>query len=406
VAVDKASTAGKKKGTGKKKKAAAAAAAAAEKVAPPAVKEEAAAAAVEEDAPTPKKVKNSFIVDEAVNEDHSMVAISKATMARLDLFQGDFVMLKGKKRKDTICVAVPDETLDDAHVRLTKTVRGNLRVHLSDPISLAKVEDVKTGKKVVVVPFADTIQGLKGDLFETFVEPYFKETYRPVRVGDTFLARGGMRAVEFKVLSVEVEGGGKEEGGEEGEAKYCIVGDETEVEISEEALSREDDERLDELGYDDIGGCKKQLAMIRELVELPLRHPQLFRSVGIPPPRGVLLYGPPGSGKTMIAKAVAAETNAYFFTINGPEIMSKVRTQASPPSLPPSLPPSFLPFIISPRLLIRPYLPPTLSPSRCRASPSLSSARPLRTPKRTRPPFCLSTSWMPLPRSETRPEER
>ena len=82
---------------------------------------------------------------------------------------------------------------------------------------------------------------------------------------------------------------------------------------------REDDERLDEIGYDDIGGCRKQLAMIRELVELPLRHPTLFRSVGIPPPRGVLLYGPPGSGKTMIARAVAAETNAYFFTINGEE---------------------------------------------------------------------------------------
>lgn len=168
-----------------------------------------------------------------------------------------------------------------------------------------------------------------------------------------------------QVVSVETE--------EEGEdARYCIVGDETEVEIAEEPLrvrflgvfsigvsscwmvdlffvtytipshhqtpnatpnqtqrnpnqnQREDDERLDEIGYDDIGGCKKQLAMIRELVELPLRHPQLFRSVGIPPPRGVLLYGPPGSGKTMIAKAVAAETNAYFFTINGPEIMSKM----------------------------------------------------------------------------------
>ncbi len=62
--------------------------------------------------------------------------------------QGDFVLLKGKKRKDTVCVAVPDETLDGAHVRLTKVVRGNLRVHLSDVVSLQKVEDVKTGKKV------------------------------------------------------------------------------------------------------------------------------------------------------------------------------------------------------------------------------------------------------------------
>lgn len=83
--------------------------------------------------------------------------------------------------------------------------------------------------QVVVVPFSDTIEGLKGDLFETFVEPYFKETYRPVRVGDTFLAHGAMRTVEFKVVSVETE--------EEGEdARYCIVGDETEVEIAEEPL--------------------------------------------------------------------------------------------------------------------------------------------------------------------------
>lgn len=80
-----------------------------------------------------------------------------------------------------------------------------------------------------MVPFSDTIEGLKGDLFETFVEPYFKETYRPVRVGDTFLAHGAMRQVEFKVVSVETE--------EEGEdARYCIVGDETEVEIAEEPL--------------------------------------------------------------------------------------------------------------------------------------------------------------------------
>lgn len=81
---------------------------------------------------------------------------------------------------------------------------------------------------------------------------------------------------------------------------------------------------LDEVGYDDIGGVRKQLAQIRELVELPLRHPQLFKSIGVKPPKGILLYGPPGTGKTLIARAVANETGAFFFLINGPEIMSKL----------------------------------------------------------------------------------
>lgn len=130
-----------------------------------------------------------------------------------------------------------------------------------------------------------------------------------------------MRAVEYKVIGVEFEG---ESGDDDDEDKYCIVGDGTEIDHENEDLGREEDERLNEIGYDDIGGCKRQLGQIRELVELPLRHPQIFRTVGIPPPRGVLMYGPPGSGKTMIAKAVASETGAHFFVINGPDIMSKM----------------------------------------------------------------------------------
>jgi len=81
---------------------------------------------------------------------------------------------------------------------------------------------------------------------------------------------------------------------------------------------------MDDVGYDDIGGVRKQLGNIRELVELPLRHPQLFKSIGVKPPRGILMFGPPGSGKTLIARAVANETGAFFFLINGPEIMSKL----------------------------------------------------------------------------------
>jgi transitional endoplasmic reticulum ATPase len=81
---------------------------------------------------------------------------------------------------------------------------------------------------------------------------------------------------------------------------------------------------LNDDGYDDIGGCRKQIAQIRELVELPLRHPQLFKSIGIKPSRGIPMYGPPGTGKTLMAQAIANETDAFFFLINGPEIMSKM----------------------------------------------------------------------------------
>jgi transitional endoplasmic reticulum ATPase len=92
-----------------------------------------------------------------------------------------------------------------------------------------------------------------------------------------------------------------------------------------EPIKREDEEgNLADVGYDDIGGCRKQMAQIRELVELPLRHPQLFKSIGIKPPRGILMFGPPGTGKTLMARAVANETGAFFFLINGPEIMSKM----------------------------------------------------------------------------------
>lgn len=136
--------------------------------------------------------------------------------------------------------------------------------------------------------------------------------YRPVRKGDTFVARGAGRAVEFKVVETDP-------------AEYCIVAQDTVIHTEGEPIKREDEEsNLADVGYDDIGGCRKQMAQIREMVELPLRHPQLFKSIGIKPPRGVLMFGPPGTGKTLMARAVANETGAFFFLINGPEIMSKM----------------------------------------------------------------------------------
>merc|ERR1719223_2491149 len=102
-------------------------------------------------------------------------------------------------------------------------------------------------------------------------------------------------------------------------APQCIVVFETVIHMDGDALDRDEEDK-----DDDIGCMRKQLAQIRELVELPLRHPTLFKTIGGKPPRGILLFGPPGTGKTLIARAVANETGAFFFLINGPEIMSKL----------------------------------------------------------------------------------
>eukprot|EP00877_Chromochloris_zofingiensis_P005423 jgi/Chrzof1/14882/Cz09g19130.t1 len=258
-----------------------------------------------------KKSPNRLVVDEAVNDDNSVVALNPKTMEKLQLFRGDTVLLKGKKRKDTVCIVLTDETVDEAKIRINKVVRKNLRVRLGDIVSIHQCTDVKYGKRVHVLPIDDTIEGITGNLFDVYLKPYFLEAYRPVRKGDTFLARGGMRSVEFKVVETDP-------------AEYCIVAPDTEIYCEGEPIKREDEEKLDEVGYDDVGGVRKQMAQIRELVELPLRHPQLFKTIGVKPPKGILLYGPPGSGKTLIARAVANETGAFFVIVNGPEIMSKL----------------------------------------------------------------------------------
>ncbi|XRA97657.1 AAA ATPase cdc48 [Pycnococcus provasolii] len=258
-----------------------------------------------------KKSPNRLIVDDAINDDNSVVSLNMKTMEELQLFRGDTVLLKGKKRKDTVCIVLADETCEEPKIRINKVVRKNLRVRLGDIVSVHQCTDVKYGKRIHVLPFEDTIEGITGNLFDAFLKPYFLEAYRPVRKGDLFMVRGGMRSVEFKVVETDP-------------AEYCIVAPDTEIYCEGEPIIREDEEKLDDVGYDDIGGMRKQMAQIRELVELPLRHPALFKTIGVKPPKGILLYGPPGSGKTLIARAVANETGAFFFLINGPEIMSKL----------------------------------------------------------------------------------
>lgn len=264
-----------------------------------------------------KKAPNRLMVEEALNDDNSVIQLTQKKMDELKIFKAETVLLKGKKRKETIAIALPDESgeLTDEKIRMNKVLRKNVRVRLGDIVAIVKNPNVPMGKRIHILPFEDSIEGLTGNLTQTYLIPYFKDVYRPVHKGDTFLCRGGFRPVEFKVVETDPE-------------KCCIVGPQSLIFDEGEPIKREDEERADGVGYDDIGGCKKQLAQIREMIELPLRHPTLFKTLGIKPPRGVLLYGPPGSGKTCIAKAIANETGAFFFLINGPEIMSKMAGEA------------------------------------------------------------------------------
>ena len=258
-----------------------------------------------------KRSPNRLIVDDATNDDNSVISLSPAKMEELSLFRGDTVLIKGKKGRDTVCIVLADETCDDSSVRMNKIVRKNLRVRLADVVTVANCGDVPYGKRIHILPLDDTIEGVSGNLFDVYLKPYFLEAYRPVKKGDLFLVRAAMHPVEFKVVETDP-------------APYCIVAPDTVIHCEGEPVKREDEEKADDVGYDDVGGCRKQMAQIREMIELPLRHPALFKTLGVKPPRGVLLYGPPGSGKTLIARAVANETGAFFFLINGPEIMSKM----------------------------------------------------------------------------------
>lgn len=265
-------------------------------------------------APPKKRNPRRLVADESHENNNSCVYLTKRKVEELNLFQGDNVVLRGKKRRVTIAVVnISSNCTDDSLIQMNKVVRNNLRIKIGDVVHLEEAANVPYASKVHVLPFEDTIVGLTGNLFSSHLQPYFKDMYRPLHRGDTFVVRESFRPVEFKVIEMDPQ-----------ENQCCIVAPDTVIYCEGEPVKREDEERLDDVGYDDIGGCKKELAMIREMIELPLRHPQVFTTIGVRPPRGVLLYGPPGTGKTLIARAVANETGAFFFLINGPEIMSKM----------------------------------------------------------------------------------
>lgn len=261
-----------------------------------------------------KKAPNKLTVDESTTDDNTSVFMTAKKLSELNLFKGDPVLLRGKRRKVTIALALQEPAngnLDDTKIRISRGMRQNLKLRIGDVAVVNPSPQTPNLTKLHILPYADTVEGLTGDLAQTYLIPYFKDAFRAVHKGDSFVVRGNFKPVEFKIVAVEP-------------GDFGIVTSSTILFTEGEHVVREEENKMDGVGYEDIGGCRKQMAQIREMIELPLRHPTLFKTLGVKPPRGVLLYGPPGSGKTLIARAVANETGAFFFLINGPEIMSKM----------------------------------------------------------------------------------
>ncbi|XP_055305040.1 transitional endoplasmic reticulum ATPase [Sitodiplosis mosellana] len=258
----------------------------------------------------PKYRPNRLKVEEAVNYDKSMVTLSSAKMNELNLFQADYVLLKGKRHKKTVCVVQSDDNCQNDVIRMNRSVRENLHLQLGDIATIQAIPKLRYCNQVEMLPIDDTVKDLVNNIFEAHLIPYFLDVFHPIHCGNTVSVRKGMRTVQFKVLATDP-------------SPYCIVAENTSLHIEHDPITRESIEgHLNDIGYEDIGGYRKQLAQIKEMVELPLRHPSLFKQIGVRPPRGVLMYGPPGTGKTSIARAVANEAGAFFIMINGPKIMS------------------------------------------------------------------------------------
>ncbi|CAI5447520.1 unnamed protein product [Caenorhabditis angaria] len=258
---------------------------------------------------------NRLIVEDLNIDDNSIIRLSQGKMDELDLFRGDIVYLKGKKGKETTAMVLSDdEGCNNEKIKMNRVIRNNLRADLGDVVKITPAPQLQYGKRIYVLPIDDTVEGFTGDLFDVFLKPYFLEKYNPIHKGDIFTVSAAMRTVEFKVIETDP-------------SPACIVAPDTLIFYEGTPIKRKTiEENLNDVGYDDIGGVGKQLAQIQEIVELPIRHPQLFKVIGVKPTRGILLYGPPGTGKTRIAKAIQTEIDPkiYFRNLNAPEIMSKM----------------------------------------------------------------------------------
>jgi transitional endoplasmic reticulum ATPase len=234
---------------------------------------------------------------------HGKVRIDNNTMEKLGITAGDFMEVRGKRT--TVAIAWPAYAEDQAQeiARMDGLLRRNAGVALNEFIVIKKAE-VHDSQTIVFAP--TDVRLSVDDEFVSFVKRRFMDM--PFVEGDMTLLSIFGSSVPLVATRTRPHGAVK-------------VTESTVLQVLSEPTPEK--KGLPIVSYEDIGGLRGAIQRIREMVELPLRHPELFQRLGIEPPKGIFLYGPPGCGKTLVAKAVANESDANFFVISGPEIMSK-----------------------------------------------------------------------------------
>jgi transitional endoplasmic reticulum ATPase len=232
-----------------------------------------------------------------------IVRIDAMSMEKLGVRTGDIIQIKGKRL--TAAIAWPAYQGDKGHeiIRMDGRIRRNAGISLSEKVSVSRANE-EPAKNVTLAPTSVPIR--PEPRFEEFVKR--KLLNCPVTVQDTVFIPILGRALPFKVTSIKPAG-------------TVVVQHSTVLAIAEKPTG--DIVGASAVTYEEIGGLSDAIQRIREMVELPMKHPEIFKRLGIDPPRGLILHGPPGTGKTLLAKAVASESEANFVHINGPEIMSK-----------------------------------------------------------------------------------
>ncbi|MFZ2455637.1 MAG: CDC48 family AAA ATPase [Candidatus Altiarchaeia archaeon] len=243
-------------------------------------------------------------VAEALHNDVSrgIIRMDSSAMEALDLTSGDIVEIEGKKT--TAAIVWPSHPQDFGLdiIRMDGLIRQNSDTSLGDKVKVRKSKPTPA-KDIIIAP---TMHEIKfGEDFATHVKQ--RMIGRPLVKGDKISIGVLGQAIPFVVAATTPKG-------------IVQIQDVTDLEIKGKPVVVPE---VPAVRYEDIGGLKDELGRVREMIELPMKHPELFERLGIKPPKGVLLFGPPGTGKTLIAKAVASETNAHFISLNGPEIMDK-----------------------------------------------------------------------------------